>query len=65
MKVTFYKLEKVTVNLTIATAAIWNCSLCGNCIEGMGGPGNGTICVACGDALMAGRPPDNLEGGQK
>jgi hypothetical protein len=53
-QVTYYKIEKVTIIQTIASAALWHCSLCGSCISGMGGPGNGTLCVRCGDSLQAG-----------
>lgn len=38
--------------LRIATAAVWSCQLCGDTIDGMGGPGHGEICVTCGDAIL-------------
>lgn len=50
-KVTYYVLEKRTITQSIATAALWYCALCGGCIAGMGGPGRGELCEACGDAI--------------
>jgi len=35
----------------IATAAIRRCGLCGGMISGMGGPGHGSVCKPCGEAL--------------
>lgn len=40
--------------LRIATAAILSCSLCGQTIDGMGGPGDGAICYRCGTELRKG-----------
>lgn len=53
-KIEFYKLEKVTYNQGVATAAILGCSLCGGGISGMGGPNRGYLCVTCGDAIVNG-----------
>lgn len=39
----------------VSTAAVWSCGLCTNVISGMGGPGGGELCQACGDDLLAGR----------
>ena|ERR1700677_2247564 len=44
----------------IQTASIWSCALCGNAISGMGGPGNGELCVPCGEALVAGSLRDKM-----
>jgi hypothetical protein len=52
--ISFYRIEKFIISQSIASAALWHCSLCGDCISGMGGPGNGTICERCGDSIMAG-----------
>lgn len=54
----FYRLVKETIPHTpvsFMTAAIWSCQLCGEMIDGMGGPGSGEICVKCGDDILAGR----------
>jgi hypothetical protein len=52
----FYELQKITIKedpnaFRIATAAILSCGLCGEMIDGMGGPGDGVVCVKCGDEL--------------
>lgn len=39
----------------IVTAAVWSCALCGSTIDGMGGPGDGDLCIRCGDLLRGGR----------
>ena len=55
---TYYRLSKETLHHEperICTAAVWSCSLCGSVIDGMGGPGNGEICVLCGDDIISGR----------
>lgn len=39
----------------IATAAILMCGLCGEAIDGMGGPGDGAMCERCVEQLRAGR----------
>jgi hypothetical protein len=39
----------------LATAAVFCCYLCGNTIDGMGGPGHGQVCIPCGDDLKAQR----------
>jgi len=54
----FYRLVKETISHTpgcLVTAAVWSCQLCGETIDGMGGPGSGEICVKCGDDILAGR----------
>ena len=52
----YYELVKRTIphnpNIFV-TAAVWSCSLCGETIDGMGGPGSGEICVKCGDEILA------------
>lgn len=39
----------------ILTAAVLSCSLCGDTIDGMGGPGNGAVCERCGDLMIHGQ----------
>lgn len=56
----FYELNLVTIKddpngFRFATAAILGCGLCGEVIDGMGGPGNGIVCIRCGDELRHGR----------
>lgn len=36
------------------TAAVRSCGLCGETIEGMGGPGPGSVCVRCAEVVMRG-----------
>lgn len=54
----FYRLQKVAIpepapgEFRIATACVWSCALCGGMIDGMGGPGDGQICVPCGDQIL-------------
>jgi hypothetical protein len=38
----------------ISTAAVWSCALCGLIIDGMGGPGDGELCIRCGDLIKSG-----------
>lgn len=50
------KIEEEPENgFSIVTAAVWSCSLCADMIDGMGGPGNGEICVKCGDLILSGQ----------
>lgn len=57
----WYEIKRVIVQpikpgeFRIATAAVRSCDLCGKVIFGMGGPGNGVLCVSCGDALRSGK----------
>ncbi len=53
----YYEIVKKPIRLgEIATAAIWNCSLCDGTISGMGGPGSSNqICGYCGDAITSGK----------
>lgn len=56
--VEWYELQRVMTTRSessFATAAIRSCGLCGNMIDGMGGPGYGSICIPCGDALRKGK----------
>lgn len=39
----------------IATACVWSCILCGSMIDGMGGPGDGDLCLRCGDLIKGGK----------
>ena len=56
----YFQLSKVTVQETepgefrLVNAAVLSCSLCGRMIDGMGGPGEGAICLPCGEALENG-----------
>lgn len=60
----WYELKKVVVDppvpgeFRMATAAVRSCDLCNTIIDGMGGPGHGSICVDCADDLRRG----NLRG---
>lgn len=38
-----------------ASAAVINCSLCGEMIDGMGGPGRGAVCLKCAPEMISGR----------
>jgi len=57
--VSFYKLERVDIEppkpgeFWIATAGVMSCGLCGETIDGMGGPGE-YICIRCGDVVKDG-----------
>ncbi len=61
MPTEFYELVKRRIaapkdnEIRICTAAVWSCALCGHPIDGMGGPGRGEICLACGKDILAGR----------
>lgn len=39
----------------IATACVWSCALCNATIDGMGGPGDGDLCIKCGDLIRSGK----------
>lgn len=60
MTTEYYELRKVILpdpqpdEFRIATAAVWSCALCCEMIDGMGGPGNGEICVKCGEDIKHG-----------
>lgn len=55
----YYELKRVSIADTgepmFRTAALITCSLCGVCIDGMGGPGDGAICIRCGDVVRSGK----------
>lgn len=36
------------------SAAILDCALCGEIIDGMGGPSDGSVCKRCGDLMKTG-----------
>ena len=38
----------------ITTAAVWSCTICHEVIDGMDGPGRGTLCKSCGDKIKTG-----------
>jgi len=38
-----------------ASAALIVCSLCGEMIDGMGGPGHGAVCLKCAPEMIGGR----------
>ena len=56
----FYELVKRQIEepkageFRIATAAVWTCAMCREIIDGMGGPGNGELCLDCGEDIIAG-----------
>lgn len=56
----YYELVRKVIPATpsgkfrIASAAVWSCQMCGEIIDGMGGPGNGEICEKCGDGILSG-----------
>jgi hypothetical protein len=60
MPVEYYELKRVTIEdsnlekMNLRSAALIVCGLCGECINGMGGPGNGSICMPCGDLVRRG-----------
>ena len=58
-KTEYYELVKHTYEpdgkFNFRTAAVRSCSLCGTMIDGMGGPGWGSICIPCGDDIKAGK----------
>lgn len=58
MAIEFYELKRVTLPErgpdTFATAALITCGLCGDAIDGCGGPGHGQVCIRCGDVVRRG-----------
>lgn len=60
MPLEYFELTKVTVpdakpnEFRLVTAAIIDCGLCGEMIDGMGGPGHGAICLRCAEVVMRG-----------
>lgn len=57
MGLRYYKLVEVELDEkrpTFATAALWNCIMCNNMIDGMGGPGDGELCCQCAGDILAG-----------
>lgn len=60
MTVEYYELKRIKIadpepgEFLMASAALLTCGLCGNCIDGMGGPGSGAICIPCGDLVKRG-----------
>jgi hypothetical protein len=56
MKIVYYELVKHEYEPRpngFATAAVWSCVMCGQAIDGMGGPGNGELCEKCGDDILS------------
>lgn len=55
----YYKLQRTRLpepkSGAFLTAALITCGLCGVCIDGMGGPGDGAVCLDCGDAIRSGQ----------
>ena len=57
----YYELVRRTIpppkvgEFRIVTAAVWSCALCSTTIDGMGGPGNGELCIRCGDLIKSGK----------
>lgn len=60
MPLDYYELKSVSIpdpkpgEFQIRTASVMDCGLCGACISGMGGPGDGAICIPCGDVVRRG-----------
>ena len=57
-KIEWYELVKKEWEVhpeQFVTAAMWMCSMCGEAISGHSGPGNGTLCVKCGDDIKSGK----------
>lgn len=60
MATEYYELKRITIHdakpgeFRIASAAIMDCGLCGKIISGSGGPGNGPVCIECGDVVKRG-----------
>lgn len=53
-----YRLEHVPEqDLTgqLVTAAVLDCALCGEVIDGSGGPCSGRVCQRCGELMQQGR----------
>ena len=59
MAIEYYELTrrkfKDASGFQIASAAIMECGLCGRTISGSGGPGDGAICIPCGDVVKSGQ----------
>lgn len=54
----YYRIEKITVLKNpnrLVSAAFHHCALCGGVISSMGGPGDGSICLSCGELLKLGK----------
>jgi len=54
-KTEYYELVKKSYEVhpeQLVTAAVRSCSLCNTMIDGMGGPGWGSICLPCGDDIL-------------
>jgi len=58
--IVYYELKQTTMpyerpgEFVIMTAAVMDCGLCGRTISGMGGPGDGAVCMPCGNELRRG-----------
>lgn len=56
----YYELKRIKVpaikpgESRLASAALVTCGLCGEAISGSGGPGDGPICIKCGDVVKRG-----------
>jgi hypothetical protein len=56
----YYELRKVVITAVragefrLSTAACLDCALCGENIDGMGGPGNAPICERCAGVVRQG-----------
>ena len=57
-KTGYYELVRVDLpepdEMSLVTAALLTCCLCGEVIDGMGGPGE-FICIRCGDVVKSHR----------
>lgn len=58
--IVYYRLIKTELDdspppdgkIQLVTAAVWSCALCGSTISGMGGPGNGELCLQCAEDII-------------
>jgi hypothetical protein len=61
MPLEYYELQRITIpdpepgEFRIASAALLTCGLCGTTIDGSGGPGDGPICIPCGNVVRRGQ----------
>ena len=63
-KIEYYELVKrkfIVQPHGLYTAAMWMCTMCGEAISGHSGPGNGELCVKCGDDILSGTMKYNRE----
>lgn len=56
MRIEFYTLSFNIINFDVDKVTTWNCSLCNEVIAPKGHR-PGTVCVKCGDLILAGKIP--------